>query len=72
MRWKKWLDAPKAGTDSYVVVNGTSLKIADCNRTISLEFEHGRYAGRTQAGALRKLKVLRAALDVLEEEILKS
>lgn len=68
-RVKYWLDADKAGTDSYVVIDDLTLKIADCRHNISLEFGFGQYVGRNKTEALLKVQVLRNALDVLERNI---
>jgi len=70
-RWRRFLDAPATGSDSYVVVTGTQLKIADCDRRVYLSFDYGRWDDRkTKAASLRKLSVLREALDRMETEIM--
>lgn len=66
-----FLESPNSGTDSYVAVRGTTLKIADCHETVSLEFGRGRWEGRTTKQAIAKVEKLRWALDILEQNILK-
>jgi hypothetical protein len=69
-RW--FLDGPQA--DSYVRVNAEgpgdlNIKIADCNRAVTLEFSFGPWDGRTRAQARRKLEKLQRALDLIAAEI---
>jgi len=67
--WRSWLEPLVGGVvDSYVRVQpwgyakGVTLKIADCTRSISLEFED-------TAVSKRKLRILREALDRVEQEM---
>jgi len=65
--WRSWLE-PSVGNvvDSYIRVqpwgSGVTLKIADCDKAISLEFD-------SSAASRRKLRILREALDRIEVEL---
>lgn len=77
---KRWfLEPPSTDVDSYVVVydymegrartrwDSITLKIADCDRNVKLEFPVGDAKQRSRSR--RKLQRLRKALDLLEERI---
>lgn len=77
MRWRKFLETTASGVDSYVVLNweadsnypDASLKIADCDRRVSLYF--GLKTKVQVRAARRKLNGLREAIDRLEEVVSK-
>ena len=58
--WRKFLEPPKNDVDSYVKVTSSdtyvNLKIADCNRTISLGFDPSP----------KKSKDMKAKIDTLQ------
>jgi len=65
--WRSWLEpSVRNVVDSYIRVqpwgSGVTLKIADCDKAITLEFDN-------TSGSKRKLKILREALDRIEVEL---
>ena len=70
-RWRKFLVPDLSiNADSYIVVknhgyDAATVKIADCNRAISLEFD---FSSKKGLGASRlKLNTLREGLDIIEK-----
>lgn len=74
MRWRKFLETPASGTDSYVAVStdhnerwpDATLKVADCDRTITLWFNLDK---KRIKAARRKVDRLREAIDILDNVI---
>jgi len=74
MRLRRWL-VPNSDVDSYIVLEVTEdddttyrwidLKIADCNRSVSLSFNFSNE--RKRKAMLRKLDRITAVLDKLRE-----
>jgi hypothetical protein len=64
------LENPSADVDSYVALtitgNGAghdiALKIADCHKSVTLDFSTGEYWDRSPAQAFRKLERLEESL----------
>ena len=70
MRRRTFLEPPSSVIDSYVATDiadgNISLKLADCNRAVTLDFSVGRWQSRDVAHAMTKLNKIRAALDRIE------
>lgn len=73
---RQWLQPKNTGVDSYVKVTigednnpFHSLTIADCNRSVTLEFNINKSWGLTKKQAITKLNKIRKALDLIEEAI---
>lgn len=72
MTWRKFLETPASGVDSYVVVRhdddskypDATFKLSDCDRIVVLYF--GLNGKRAVRRARRKLNGLREAVDRLE------
>jgi hypothetical protein len=72
MRWRKFLETPVSGTDSYVAVtvhdDGTwiNLKIADCDRRINLGFDR---VPKKRKAMIHKINTLQIALDKVRDAL---
>ncbi len=70
---RTFLETAKTGIDSYVstTIDGDqiTLKIADCNRSVSLDFSYGKYDSRTKSAARAKLARLYRALDEIQKAL---
>lgn len=69
MRNRTFLEPAKSNIDSYVAVDigdddeQRSLKIADCNHGVTLDFSSGKWDDRTKVQALAKLDKLQQAIN---------
>ncbi len=77
MRTRTFLEPAKTNIDSYVAVDigddeQRSLKIADCNHGVTLDFGTGKWDDRSRGQALAKLDKLQKAINKIGTSIEKA